>query len=633
VTEQGQDRKVKPDGRLPRSRSGWLDRGVSWKVLISTVAIGILAVAIFVVAGGVNVSADRPDGWLSRNLLHFVFKRNVSARSASVIPPDDLAAPSRVRLAAQHFDMVCANCHGRPGFGQSVVALSLSPRPQYLPKVVGQFTNSELYVIVEHGVKYSAMPSWPTDARGDEVWSMVAFLRRLPLLDAKAYRDLTALPAPGAAAPAGSGDDASLHPANARRDTPPIDEFLYAAPAAGFSDQAIHEAPEATCARCHGADGSGAATGGEAPNLTIQDPAYLRAALTAYTRGSRKSGFMQNIAAQLSDAQIAALSTYYAGLPVKTAASTAADPALVKRGATIAAEGIRERAIPACSNCHESEGAKINGAPRIAGQSATFLRRQLGAMGRGGRGATVPWNPMPAVAHDLDKNDIAAVAAYYSGLTPARAAGGDRPAQGLQSTRLPSETGWAAGAAKAIFETRCMKCHVNGGRGDPQGNYPNLTIQGSSYVAQSLYEFRTAARPGVKMREVTDSLTFDQLKSLANYVNGLSPQRALAKPDADAASRGAAIAMRGVPARGVPACLSCHDANGVAALPLIPRLQGQNALYLRNKLNNFAKPYNVNLSALNPMPSIAGQLTDRERADLAAYFAAAAPLEKPEARR
>jgi cytochrome c553 len=178
-----------------------------------------------------------------------------------------------------------------------------------------------------------------------------------------------------------------------------------------------------------------------------------------------------------------------------------------------------------------------------------------------------------------------------------------------------------------------MKCHVNGGRGDPQGNYPNLTIQGSSYVAQSLYEFRTAARPGVKMREVTDSLTFDQLKSLANYVNGLSPQRALAKPDADAASRGAAIAMRGVPARGVPACLSCHDANGVAALPLIPRLQGQNALYLRNKLNNFAKPYNVNLSALNPMPSIAGQLTDRERADLAAYFAAAAPLEKPEARR
>ena len=38
----------------------------------------------------------------------------------------------------------------------------MSPRPQNLPKVLGQFTDEELYLIVEHGVKYSAMPSWPT---------------------------------------------------------------------------------------------------------------------------------------------------------------------------------------------------------------------------------------------------------------------------------------------------------------------------------------------------------------------------------------------------------------------------------------------------------------------------------------
>jgi cytochrome c553 len=77
--------------------------------------------------------------------------------------------------------------------------------------------------------------------------------------------------------------------------------------------------------------------------------------------------------------------------------------------------------------------------------------------------------------------------------------------------------------------------------------------------------------------------------------------------------------------------LDCHDEKSVAALPLIPRLQGQSTLYLRNRLNNFAKPYNVNLSALNPMPSIASRLTDQERSDLAAYFAAAAPLKKPTA--
>jgi cytochrome c553 len=134
------------------------------------------------------------------------------------------------------------------------------------------------------------------------------------------------------------------------------------------------------------------------------------------------------------------------------------------------------------------------------------------------------------------------------------------------------------------------------------------------------------------MREVTGALTFDQLASLASYVNSLSPMPALAKPDPRAVLRGAAIATRGAPARGVPACLSCHDAKGVVALPLVPRLQGQNVNYLRNRLDNFARPYNVNMSALNPMPSIAGSLTERERADLAAYFAALPPLEKPAAR-
>ncbi len=51
-------------------------------------------------------------------------------------------------------------------------------------------------------------------------------------------------------------------------------------------------------------------------------------------------------------------------------------------------------------------------------------------------------------------------------------------------------------------------------------------------------------------------------------------------------------------------------------------------LYLRTRLDNFTKRYDVNLSALNPMPAIASQLTEGERADLAAYFAAAAPLAK-----
>jgi len=272
----------------------------------------------------------------------------------------------------------------------------------------------------------------------------------------------------------------------------------------------------------------------------------------------------------------------------------------------------------------------VSGAPHIAGQSVTFLRRQLGALRLGGRGRTGAWNPMPAEAHDLGDNDIAALAAYYSGLKPAKVAGGEQVAQGQPAG---SDIEGNMGAAKQIFETRCTKCHANDGRGDKEGSFPNLTIHTAPYVAQTLYAFRTRARPNEKMREVIDSLSFDEMTNLANYVNSLTPQPALAKPDADAASRGEAIAVHGAPDRGVPACLGCHGAKGTAALPLIPRLQGQSPFYLRNRLDNFAtpyeaKPYGVDTSTLNPMPGIASKLTDRERADLAAYFAAAPPLEK-----
>jgi cytochrome c553 len=507
----------------------------------------------------------------------------------------------------------------------------MNPRPQYLPHVLNQFTPSELYLIVNHGVKYSAMPSWPTSQRADEVWSMVAFLQQLPKLDGKSYHDMTALPdtklASNAAAPIGLADDAALRPANPQRNAPPTEEFQYAAPSGGFTDSSVHANPVATCARCHGNDGTGAATGGEAPNLTIQDAAYLQRSLAAYTSGARKSGFMQNIAAQLSEAQVVALSNHYAGLPVQTIAAPQPDASLVKRGELIATEGIRESAIPACANCHESVGSAMTRAPHIAGQSATFLRRQLGAFRLGGRGSSVSWNPMTAVAHDLGDNDISALAAFYSGLKPAKA-GADQAANYPQARVPQSGASGDLGKAQQIFETRCTKCHTNDGRGDPDGGFPDLTIQSAPYVAQTLFSFRARTRTNDKMIEVTDSLNYDELTSLANYVASLKPQQALAKPDMEAAARGAAIAEHGAGDRGVPACLSCHGAKGVAALPLIPRLQGQSPVYLRSRLDSFVKSYDIDRSTLNPMPAIANQLTAREREDVAAYFAAAAPLEK-----
>ena len=84
-----------------------------------------------------------------------------------------------------------------------------------------------------------------------------------------------------------------------------------------------HRAPERlpACQACHGVDG--VATFGPAPNLAGQKADYLVAQLSAFRNGTRKSDFMNPIATQLSDREIAELAGHFASLP--PAGSLAAD--------------------------------------------------------------------------------------------------------------------------------------------------------------------------------------------------------------------------------------------------------------------------------------------------------------------
>lgn len=609
--------------RFPRfSRRG---RIVLFGCLAAAGALGLLAsvgMALFTAAGGVDVAADRPHSWPTYQLLHFAFNRSVALRASSLRPPDDLGAPSRVKLGAQHFHLVCSNCHGGPGLGQSPVALSMTPRPQHLPAVVGQFSDAELFWILQHGVKFSAMPAWTTRSRADEVWSMVAFLRELPKLSASDY--LTAVTPPPASPEVskfGFGETIALRDADTRRNTFPRDEHLYAAPAVAFGDKTILADALAVCARCHGADGTGRALGGEAPDLTIQSAEYLEKTLHAYSDGHRLSGFMEPIASEMTDGQIKALADYFSSQPPQPAAAGPSDAALVEAGRRIASEGFPDRAIPGCATCHESAGAAVVSAPSLSGQSETYLRRQLTAMRDYERGSTRFWNPMPAVARVLSDESIAAVAAFYASRPPA-----PRGAPLEMAAAHPAEGDGVAG--EKMFAQVCAKCHTPEALGDAQGDFPDLTLQSEPYVSHALHAYRIGLRKNEKMNLVTAKLSDDEIAALAAYLGSLPPQPGRAEPDASAAKRGAAIATEGLPDRGVPACLGCHGGQGVAAIPVIASIHGQNVNYLKNKLAYFAGPLANDIGPLNPMPLIARHLSTEEQADVAAYFASQAPLGK-----
>jgi cytochrome c553 len=93
-------------------------------------------------------------------------------------------------------------------------------------------------------------------------------------------------------------------------------------------------------------------------------------------------------------------------------------------------------------------------------------------------------------------------------------------------------------------------------------------------------------------------------------------EQAAVKAKADPA-KGETLYTQGAPDRNVPACLSCHGANGNSAAAANPKLAAQQPEYIHKQLSNF-KDKSRNNAIMTPY---AGALTDEDMANVGAYLA------------
>jgi cytochrome c553 len=594
--------------------------GGVWRKVLATIAglalVAGLAGFIASSAGLVLTSARPPHSALTTLVLHYTFKQSVARGASGVVVPAglDLADPGLIRLGAEHFANTCASCHGGPGLGQSPLALSMRPSPQHLPAVVGQFSDAELFWIVREGVRFSPMPAWPAEGNFDEIWSVVAFLRQLPDMTADDFAALRTGTVGGVpVTPWGS--TGPLSAVSLGVPSQPVAEYAYNAPTPGWTPLGLDERPLARCVACHGVDGSGAPTGGRAPNLTILSADDIATALRAYAEGRRESGIMAVVASALSGDQIAALGTYFAdSLP--DVASPPSPEGNAARGAELANLGKPEAGVPACLSCHadaERERIPLIRPPGLAGQSQRYLKARLDAFSEahatGLRQAG--WHPMPGLAAGLTADERADVAAYFAGLLPGGAPA-PRPA--------PAPSGTDALAVDLVTRI-CSTCHKPTLAGDAKAAIPNLTGQSPEYIALQLWAFHAERRTASQMIQTAGRLTGADIAALAAHIGAMAPIPApdgsvLSTEDRAVAER---IAREGDAARGVPACASCHSPDGRAALALVPRLDGQGAAYLERRLAAFAERRDA--APYSPMPLIASSLTLAEQKALAALYA------------
>ncbi|MFO1303794.1 MAG: c-type cytochrome [Burkholderiales bacterium] len=184
------------------------------------------------------------------------------------------------------------------------------------------------------------------------------------------------------------------------------------------------------CSGCHGIDGNAQLP--TTPRLAGQNATYLAQQLAAFQRAPLPDSI--EIPARLvpaaklpsgarvgAEARIAMIgpahrlqgdegqeaSAWYA--KQKPAPGTAADATLVVKGRDLFEKGVPRAGVIACMDCHGAGGVGLATFPRLAGQHAGYIERQLYAFSTGER---PPGGAMHNEAKGLTAEDAAAVAAY-----------------------------------------------------------------------------------------------------------------------------------------------------------------------------------------------------------------------------
>ena len=152
---------------------------ITWLRAILTLALLGAAGMLFAWSGVMNLAASSGHWKITDWFLHWAMRSSVRTHAAFTSPDDPADARSLVS-AAGHFANSCAVCHGAPGVKPSPVMQAATPPAPDLAVNAKEWTDKQLFWILQHGVKYTGMPAWAVQDRPDEVRRMVAFVRRLP---------------------------------------------------------------------------------------------------------------------------------------------------------------------------------------------------------------------------------------------------------------------------------------------------------------------------------------------------------------------------------------------------------------------------------------------------------------------
>lgn len=163
------------------------------KILLTIIftILGLIIIAlIYIYSGSYNISAIEPDTGLFRWILHTTMENSVEKYSENIKVPN-LNDSLMIREGFVHYKAMCEVCHTAPGKEETEFAKGLNPSAPDLVKIGKNLNPAEVFWITKNGIKMTGMPAWGLTHSDDEIWGIVAAIKKISDISPEEYSSFT----------------------------------------------------------------------------------------------------------------------------------------------------------------------------------------------------------------------------------------------------------------------------------------------------------------------------------------------------------------------------------------------------------------------------------------------------------
>ncbi|MFZ2541892.1 MAG: c-type cytochrome [Gallionella sp.] len=167
-----------------------------------------------------------------------------------------------------------------------------------------------------------------------------------------------------------------------------------------------------------------------------------------------------------------------------------------------------------CQGCHGEDGnSEAPNFPKLAGQYADYLQKQIRAFQTGDRDDATMNNMAATIT---ERQDLLDITAYFASQKQMKGPGGNSEA----GKKLFLEGNVVSGVYG------CVNCHGENGKGKSPNNalFPVIGGQHKDYLVKQLTELKKGARhndPAGMMHDIADKMTIKEIEAVADYLSGL----------------------------------------------------------------------------------------------------------------